>query len=359
MSFQKHPKYVLWRSGFALAAICLTSTLVASAQPESGALVITSTNNASGNAVEVFKLNTSGTPSLTLAQTLNTGGKGGASTNAGILQFKDGLGAVANYGSNTVSQLVRYGNSIAIGKTIYLAPECVNPDSVALTRDHLFVVGANCAESHAWPWGNVDGPVVSLSDPSAAQIAVGESWAAVTMSSGSLLQLPLNYEGGVLNGTSTAIPLPTNADMVPLGEAFWGNVLGFTPAHSPDSFAIVDEDRTLNPIAGPTPSYPVNAPCWVAKGPGNIWYTGNSPGHAISIFFSDGEGGVFYKSVPLGGSPSDITVSPDRKRLAVIYTAGSDAYVSVFSIDGHGDLTLEATSSAIGVASFNGVAISL
>jgi len=358
MSFQKQPKSILWRFGFALAAICLTSALAAEGQTEGSALVITSTNNASGNAVVVFNLNTAGTPSLALAQTLNTGGKGGASTNAGILQFKNGFGAVANYGSNTVSQLVRNGNSIAIGKTIYLAPECVNPDSVALTDDHLFVVGANCAESHAWPWGYVDGPVVSLSDPSAAQIAVGKSWAAVTMRSGSLLQLPLTYEGGVLNGTSTAIPLPSSADMVPLGEAFWGNVLGFTPAHSPDSFAIVDEDRNVNPIAGPSPSFPANAPCWVAKGPGNIWYTGNSPGNAISIFFSDDQGGVFYKSVPLPGSPTDITVSADRKWLAVIYTAGSDAYVAVFAIDSHGDLTLEATSSSIGVASFNGVAIS-
>ncbi|MGA2834383.1 MAG: hypothetical protein ABSE55_15055 [Terracidiphilus sp.] len=358
MSFQKQPKSILWRSGFALAAICLTSALAVAGEPERGALVITSTNNASGNAVVVFKLDAAGTPSLTLAQTLNTGGKGGASTNAGILQFKDGLGAVANHGSNTVSQLVRNGRSIAIGKTIYLAPECMSPDSVALTRDHLFVVGANCAESHAWPWGNVDGPVVSLSNPSAAQIAVGKSWAAVTMSSGSLLQLPLTFEDGVLNGTSTAIPLPSNADMVPLGEAFWGNVLGFTPAHSPDSFAIVDEDGNLTPVAGPTPSFPVNAPCWVAKGPGNIWYTGNSPGHAISIFFSDSHGGVFYKSVPLPGAPTDITVSADHRWLAVIYSAGSDAYVAVFAIDDYGDLTPEATSNPIGVASFSGVAIS-
>jgi len=229
MSSQKQHKSFLWRSGFALAAICFTSALAFAGEPEGGALVITSTNNASGNAVVVFKLDTAGTPSLTLAQTLNTGGKGGASTNAGILQFKDGLGAVANYGSNTVSQLVRNGRSVAIGKTIYMAPECTNPDSVALTRGHLFVVGANCAESHAWPWGNVDGPVVNLSNPSAAQIAVGKNWAAVTMSSGSLLQLPLTNEDGVLNGTSTAIPLPSNADMVPLGEAFWGDVLGFTP----------------------------------------------------------------------------------------------------------------------------------
>ncbi len=358
MTFQKHQKSGLWRSGFTLAALFVTTALAAAGQKERGALVITSTNDASGNAVVVFKLDTSGTPSLAWAETLHTGGKGGASTNAGIQQFKNGLGAAANYGSNTVSQLVRYDNSIAIGKTIDLVSDCMKPDSLALTDEHLFVVGANCAESHAWPSGFVDGPVVSLSDPSAAQIAVGRSWAAVTLSSGSLLQLPLTHDDGVLNGTSTAIPLPSSADMVPLGEAFWGNVLGFTPAHSPDSFAIVDEDRNLTPIAGPTPSYPVNAPCWVAKGPGNIWYTGNSPGHAISIFFSDGQGGVFYKSVPVPGVPTDITVSPDRKWLAVIYTAGSEAYVGVFAIDGHGDLTPVATSSSIGVASFSGVAIS-
>jgi hypothetical protein len=358
MNFQRHQKSGLWHSGFTLAALCLTSVLAAAGQKERSALIITSTNDATGDAVVVFKLDTAATPSLALVETLHTGGNGGATTNAGILQFKDDLGAVANYGSNTISQLVRYDNSIAIGKTIHLAPDCVKPDSVALTREHLFVVGANCAESHAWPSGYVDGPIVSLSDPSAAQIAVGKNWAAVTMSSGSLLQLPLTRDDGVLNGTSTSIPLPSDADMVPLGAAFWGNVLGFTPAHSPDSFAIVDENQNLTPIAGPTPSFPVNAPCWVAKGPGNIWYTGNSPGHAISIFFSDGQGGVFYKSAPLPGAPSDITVSPDGKSLAVIYAVGSDAYVAVFAIDGHGDLTPVATSSPIGVASFNGVAIS-
>lgn len=351
-------KLRLWRAGFLPAALILTGALAAQAQLARTPLVLTSTNNTSGNAVVVFKLNTEGTPSLELAQTLPTRGKGGASANSGIVQFHGELGAVANFGSNSVSQLLREGNSIAIGRTILLAPDCTQPDSVALTAGHLFVVGANCAESHAWPWGYVDGPVVSLSDPSAAQIAVGKSWAAVTLRSGSLLQLPLTEESGVLNGTSTSIPLPSDANMVPLGEAFWGNVLGFTPAHSPDSFAIVNGNGTLNAVAGPTPSYPVNAPCWVAKGAGNIWYTGNSPGDAISIFFSDGQSGAFYKSVPLPGSPTDIAVSPDGKWLAVIYTAGSNAHVAVFSIDAYGDLTQAVTSSAIGVASFSGVAFS-
>ncbi len=351
-------KLRLWRTGFMPAALILTTAIALQGQHVRSPLVITSTNNASGNAVVVFRLNTEGTPSVAWAQTLMTGGKGGASTNAGIVQFREELGAVANFGSNTVTQLLREGDAIAIGSTIPLASECTKPDSVALSKHHLFVVGENCAESHAWPAGFVDGPVVSLSDPSAAQIAVGENWAAVTFSSGSLWQLPLTQEHGVLNGTSNAVPLPSDADMVPLGEAFWGNTLGFTPAHSPDSFAIVDENGTLNAVVGPSPSFPVNAPCWVAKGRGNIWYTGNSPGHTISIFFSDSQGGVFYKSVPLPGSPTDITVSRDGKWLAVIYSAGGNAHVAVFSIDRYGDLTQVASSSAAGVAAFSGVAFS-
>ncbi len=346
-----------WRAGFVHAALILTIAIAAQGQHVRSPLVITSTNNASGNAVVVFKLSTEGTPSLELEQTLPTGGNGGGSTNAGIVQFQRELGAVANYGSNTVSQLVRSGDAIAISSTIPLATGCTKPDSVALTQGHLFVVGANCAESHTWPWGYVEGRVVSLSDPSAAQIAVGQTWAAVTLSSGSLLQLPLTQRG-VLNGTSNPIPLPSNANMVPLGEAFWGNVLGFTPAHSPDSFAIVDVNGNVNAVAGPTPPYPANAPCWVAKGAGNIWYTGNSPGQAISIFFSDSQGGVFYKSLPLPGSPTDITVSPDGNWLAVIYSVSGNASVAVFSIDSYGDLTQVAASSAAGVTAFSGVAFS-
>jgi len=340
-----------------LAATLLATAVAAAQDSERSVFVLTSTNNTSANEVAVFKLETAGAPVLSLVDMLPTQGKGGASGNAGILQFKDDLGAVGNYGSNTVSRIARHQDFMNIEGTIGLAPGCVKPDSVALTRDHLFVVGTNCAESHAWPSGQTDGAVVALTDPSAAQIAVGKDWAAVTMTSGSLLQLPLSGDA-VLSGSSAAVALPSTADNTPLGAAFWDDVLGFTPAHSADSFAIVNKSRHVFPIAGPAPSYPTNAPCWVAKGPGNIWYTGNSPGQAISIFLTDGQGGVFYKSIPLPGSPSDITVSADKRWLAVIYSAGGSAYVAVFAIDAYGDLTPAATSTAIGVASFSGVAIS-
>jgi hypothetical protein len=199
----------------------------------------------------------------------------------------------------------------------------------------------------------------SLTDSSAAQIAVGQTWSAVTLKSGSVLQLPLSTLG-VLAGSSASITLPSDANNTPLGEAFWGDILGFNPAHSPDSLALVNPNGDVFPILGPQPAYPSNAPCWLAKGAGNAWYAGNSPGQAISIFFTDGQGGTFYKSVSLPGTPTDITVSRDKKWLAVIYTAsnGSGAAVSVFSIDRYGDLTLAATSTPIGVPSFSGVAIS-
>jgi hypothetical protein len=340
-----------------LAATLLAASGAVADEPERGVFVLTSTNDPSANEVVVFKFDTSEAPSLSLVNMLPTQGKGGAGSNAGILQFKDDHGAVGNYGSNSVSRIVRHHDFISIEGTIGLAPNCAKPDSVALTTDHLFVVGANCAESHAWPSGSVDGSVVALPDPSAAQIAVGKDWAAVTMTSGSLLQLPLRWDGA-LSGSSAAVTLPSTANNTPLGAAFWDDVLGFTPAHSPDSFAIVDKSRDVFPITGPTPPYPTNAPCWVAKGPGSIWYTANSPGHAISIFLTDGQGGVFYKSVPLPGAATDITVSADKKWLAVIYGAGGSAYVAVFGIDAYGDLTPAATSSPIGVAGFSGVAIS-
>jgi hypothetical protein len=349
---------VLTRAAIVWAAVLATTGLTHAGDHDRDVLVLASTNNPGGNDVVVFRLDATSTPSLSLADTISTGGKGGASGNGGILQFQDDLGAVANYGSNSVSQLARFGNFISVTTNINLAPNCVHPDSVALSKDQLFVVGTNCAESHSWPSGKVDGLAVKLTDSSAAQIAVGKTWAAVTMTSGSVVQLPLAWRQGSLQGTGTTITLPSDANNTPLGEAFWGNVLGFTPAHSPDSFAVVDKNRNLVPILGPAPAYPSNAPCWVAKGPGSLWYTGNAPANAISEFFTDKQGGVFYKSVPLPGSPTDITVSADQKWLAVIYTASGQGYIAVFSIDRHGDLTPVTTTSPIGVASFNGVAIS-
>lgn len=357
MRLQDMTRSKTMRTGITLAASLLVAGLAVAAERDRGVLVLTSTNDPQTNEVLVYQLETGTAPALSLVQSLRTGGRGGAGGNAGILQMRGDFGAVANNGSDTVSQLVRESDFIQVRGQIKLASGCSKPDSVALTDEQLFVAGANCVESHAWPSGRLDGSVVHLSDTSAAQVAVGRTWGAVTFTSGAVEQVGLT-RWGALSGAAAAVALPAAAQNTPLGAAFWHDTLGFTPAHSPDSFAIVDAQRNVYPVAGPTPPFPANAPCWVAKGPGNIWYTGNTPGQAISIFFSDSKGGVFYKSVQLPGAPTDITVSRDRKWLAVIYSANGSGYVAVFAIDAYGDLTPEATSGPVGVSAFNGVAIS-
>jgi len=331
----------------------------ARAADQNDILVVTSTNNAAGNQVAVFKLNPGAASSLTFVKALPTGGNGGAGGNAGAVQFSGYFGAAVNFGSNNFTRLVREGDAIRTAGTVGLSQDCTQPVSIALKGSEALVVGANCAESHSWPFGNLNGSVVALPDNSAGQIVAGQSWAAVTLKSGSVVHLGLSGSGA-LNGDSSTVTLPSDADDTPLGAAFWGDLLGFNPAHSPDSFALVNKQGTVFPVVGPQPSYPSNAPCWLAKGPGSAWYSGNSPGQAISIFFSDGRGGVFYKSLPLPGVPTDITVSHDNKWLAVIYTAsdGTGGRIAVFAIDSYGDLSPVATSKPIGVPSFNGVAIS-
>src|SRR5208337_246783 len=134
----------LCRAGSMLAVVFLATAMAVAGDDGRSVYVLTSTNDPSGNSVVVFQLNRGGSPSLSWVDTLPTGGKGGASTNAGILQFGDDFGAVANYGSNSVSQLVRDEDIISIGRTINLATGCMKPDSVALSREHLFVVGTTC-----------------------------------------------------------------------------------------------------------------------------------------------------------------------------------------------------------------------
>src|SRR3954447_20378411 len=103
MNFQRQPSLCL--AGSLLAALVVANPLTALGEREHSTLIITSTNDPSANAVIVFKLHTAGPTSLSLAEIAPTGGKGGASGNAGILQFRDQRGALANYGSNTVTEL--------------------------------------------------------------------------------------------------------------------------------------------------------------------------------------------------------------------------------------------------------------
>jgi len=202
------------RAAAAACASLLLASLALADDADRGVLVLTSTNAASGNQVLVYQLENGAAPTLSLVQTLPTGGLGGAGGNAGILQMKDDFGAVANYGSSSVSELVREGDYVQVRGQIKLAPGCAKPDSVAITRDQLFVVGANCLESHLWPSGIQDGALVHLSDASAAQVVVGKTWGAVTFTSGALGRVSLTG-WGALSGSISSVALPGTANNTP------------------------------------------------------------------------------------------------------------------------------------------------
>src|SRR5579862_1300242 len=115
MKEKRNVKIKLFCAAGVLAAMFLASAFAVAGEDGRNVLVVTSTNAPSGNDLVVFRLDTDGTPTLSLVDMLPTGGNGGASGNAGAVQFKGNLGAVANFGSNSVSQLVRYDDFIGIG----------------------------------------------------------------------------------------------------------------------------------------------------------------------------------------------------------------------------------------------------
>ena len=130
MSFRKsYGPYVNYTLGV-LATVLLAAGASMAGEPERAVFVLTSTNDPSANQVVVFRLEPTANPSLGLVDMLPTQGIGGAANNAGILQFNGDLGAVGNYGSNTVSQIVRRHNFIGIEGTIELSPNCKKPELI-------------------------------------------------------------------------------------------------------------------------------------------------------------------------------------------------------------------------------------
>ena len=81
MSSRMLDKFYVRFAASALAATLFAASAVLAEEPERGLFVLTSTNDPSVNEVVVFKLDTAGTPSLSLVDTLATRGKGGAGSN--------------------------------------------------------------------------------------------------------------------------------------------------------------------------------------------------------------------------------------------------------------------------------------
>src|ERR1700688_994048 len=153
-------------------SIHLTSILVpllgaATAAKAADPFVVTA-SNATSNQLLVYS------PSGTLLQTLSTKGTGGATGNAGGVQTSNGLVAVVNFGSQSVSIFQVGHNGLSLAQVV---PTVVNPVSVAFGENHLYVLGATQVESHAifgnFVNTNPDGlSTLLVADGSAAQVGV-------------------------------------------------------------------------------------------------------------------------------------------------------------------------------------------
>src|ERR1700693_1056573 len=115
-----------------LASILVPLLGAATAVQAASPLVVTA-SNATANQLLVYS------PTGQLIQTLPTKGTGVATGNAGGVQTSDGLVAVVNFGSQSVSifQVGNHGLSLT-----QVVPTVANPVSVAFGENHLYILRA-------------------------------------------------------------------------------------------------------------------------------------------------------------------------------------------------------------------------
>ena len=181
------------------AAALLTAGVLAAAEPD-GTVVVTSSNT-SDNRLLVY--DTAGT----LVQEVPTFGQGGASQNAGGIATRNGVVALANFGSQTVSLFSRGEGGFELRQTI---PASSQPVSVAFGERHLYVLGTTTVESHRIRPDGVeaapDGTAGLLfADGSAAQLGVVADELLVTEKSGAIERVQLRQGAVVGDGAPQQI----------------------------------------------------------------------------------------------------------------------------------------------------------
>ncbi len=285
-----------------------------------------------------------------LVQTIATGGKGGASGNAGgIAAFKD-LVAVVNFGSKTVSIFEHFGDSFVLKHTI---PTASSPLSVAFGHDHLYVLGATTVESHqvsdGWVSSGSDGEAALLhADGTAAQVGVLDHELILTEKSNAIESVPLGWDFAIAGVANLVSDIPANVN-TPFGLATRGNEAYVTIAHA-NEISLVRHDAVLTVTGSGTQ----NSPCWLALD-GPFLFSSNSPSQSVSRYAVYGEKIVQDAAVVANfvGDPTDIAYH--HELAAVIDGTSGVSRLSIFHVDEDGNFTLEGVSTINNPA--NGVAI--
>jgi hypothetical protein len=315
-------------------------------------VVVTSSNLATANALLVYNDNGA------LVQTVATQGKGGVGGNAGGIATRDGVVAVVNFGSQSVSLLTRGGRGFAVRQVLStISP----PVSVAFGHDHLYILGTTTVESHrmheAFAEHGADGVATLVAaDGSAAQVGVSADQLVVTEKSGIVEVVNLQH-GGVVEGPAVSVPLPADVRDTPLGLTTRGDRAYVTIAHS-DVISLVRDGQivTMTATGSGFPNGPgQQAPCWLSLA-GPFLFSSNSPSHTISRLIAVGRSVLIDQPVaaPTNGAPTDIAST--RRQLAVIESdSATQAHITFFRLNEDGDLTRVASTAIASAA--NGIAI--
>lgn len=293
-----------------------------------------------------------------LLQTVSTRGQGGVGGNAGGIATRDGLVAVVNFGSQSVSLFARGGHGFEVRQVLStLSP----PVSVAFGHDHLYVLGTTSVESHALhndvAEHGADGVATLVgADGSAAQVGVSADQLVITEKSG-IVEVANLQHGGIVEGPTVSVPLPADIRDTPLGLTTRGDRAYVTIAHS-DVISLIRNGQivTLTATGSGFPTGPgQQAPCWLTLA-GPFLFSSNSPSHTISRLIAVGRSLLIDQPVaaPLNGAPTDIAST--RRQLAVIESdSATQAHITFFRMNEDGDLTRVASTAIASPA--NGIAI--
>jgi hypothetical protein len=221
------------------AVALLTAGAAAPGAQVDGTVIVTSSNTAD-NHLRVY--DTAGT----LIQEVPTLGQGGAGGNAGGIATTNGIVAVVNFGSQTVSLFARGEEGFDLRQTV---PTNSQPVSVAFGKTHLYVLGTTTVESHRIGPDGVEAPAdgtagLLIADGSAAQVGVAGDELIVTEKSGAIERVQLR-EGAVF-GTPVAVALSEGQSNTPFGLTTRGS--NAYPRWIRATRALLDRRRRAVPV---------------------------------------------------------------------------------------------------------------
>ncbi len=337
----------------ALSLFISGSALAQSANSVKSSNFVVTSSNTAVNQLLLYS------PTGSLMKAIPTGGQGGVSGNAGgIAQNRDRL-AVVNFGSNNVSIFVKDSTTASV-RLERIIPVAAPPVSVALDRDHLYVLTTKSVESHpiddrAGVSPAADGSTALLiGDGSSAQVGILPGQLVITEKSNAIEGVNLDGHGAVRGAAVLTRRIPANVN-APFGLITRGANAYVTIAHANEiSLVQNNEVRTV------TGSGTQMAPCWLALD-GPFLFSSNSPSKTVSRYVVAGD--QIVQAVPVAatfnGNPTDIAFSHSTETTgltAVVDSNGSVSHLSMFKVDASGRLDLQDVAT-IATPTVNGVAI--